>query len=233
MHDLMANPSKKKCGSMKPATVLHWHGRSSEELAYCQLLTNPLCTSRLRLMSRQASKEVGLLHDAEELLLIHLPITITISFIYHFLQLLICHAFTELLGNPLQIFERDLPGFIIIEQAEGFEDLILWITIEDLVCHHLQELLILDGSTAIVIDIGNHLLNLLLLGLKAKGTHSNFQLFRVDGPTSISVEQVEGFLDLLLLLLCKFLLLLATSVESAESHDCLRSLLEMLCSARV
>merc|ERR1740115_564613 len=126
-------------------------------------------------------EEGRLLHDAEELFLVHLAITVTISLIDHFLQLLVSHALTELLRDTLQVFERDLACLIIIEETEGFQDFVFGITIQDLVCHHFEELLVLDGATSIVIDIGDHLLDLLLLRLEAKRTHGNLELFGIDG----------------------------------------------------
>merc|ERR550537_2145796 len=85
-------------------------------------------------------------------------------------------------------------------------------------CHHFQELFVLDCARAIVVDIGNHLLDLFFFWLEAQRTHGNFQLLRVNASAPICVEQIEGFLDLLLLLFSKLLLLLATSVEATESH---------------
>merc|ERR1712146_228001 len=103
-------------------------------------------------VNRQGSEEIGLLHDAQELLFIDLAIAITISLINHFLQLFVCHSLAKLLGNTLQVLERDFTSFIIIEKTEGLEDLILWVAIQNLVRHHLKELLIFDGTTAVVVD---------------------------------------------------------------------------------
>merc|ERR1740138_926228 len=94
----------------------------------------------------------------------------------------------------------------------------LRISVEDLVRHHFQELFVFDRARAIVIDVGDHFLDLLFLWLEAQRTHRNLQLLRVDRARSIGIKQIEGFFDLLLLLLSQLLLLLATSVEAAESH---------------
>merc|ERR1711865_866765 len=98
-------------------------------------------------------EEVRLLHDAEELFLVHLTVTVTISLINHFLQFLISHTLTELLGDTLQVFEGDFSSLIVIEKAEGLQDLIFRVAIQDLVCHHFQELFVFDGATAVIIDI--------------------------------------------------------------------------------
>merc|ERR1712100_417301 len=97
-----------------------------------------------------SSEEIGLLHDAEELLLIDLAIAIAIGFVDHLLKLLISHSLSKLLRHALQVLERDLACLIVIEQPEGLEDFVLGVAIQDLVSHHLQELFVLDGTTAIV-----------------------------------------------------------------------------------
>merc|ERR1712159_616404 len=132
------------------------------------------------LLDLTGSEEIGLLHDAEELLLIDLAIAIAISFVDHLLKLLISHSLSKLLRHTLQVLERDLACLIVIKQPEGLEDLVLGVAIQDLVGHHLQELFVLDGTTAIVVDVRDHLLNLFLLGLEAKSAHGNLELLRVD-----------------------------------------------------
>ena len=65
-----------------------------------------------------------------------------------------------------------------------------------------------------------HFLDLLLLGLETKSAHGHLQLLGVNGTGAIGIEEVEGLLDFLLLLLGELLLLLATSVETTECHFC-------------
>ena len=63
------------------------------------------------------------------------------------------------------------------------------------------ELLGVNGAGAVSVDVGDHLLDLLLLRLETQGTHGHLQLLGVDGAGAVSVEQIEGLTDLLLLLL--------------------------------
>merc|ERR1719498_212535 len=126
------------------------------------------------------SEEVCLLHDAQKFFLVHLTISIAVCLVDHFLKLLICHTLAELLGHTLEILERDFASFIIVEQTESLEDFILWITVEDLVRHHLQELFVLNRAASIIVNVGNHLLDLLLLWLETKRTHGHLELFRVN-----------------------------------------------------
>merc|ERR1711972_924677 len=70
--------------------------------------------------SRLPSEEVRLLHDAEELFLVHLAVAVAVGLIDHFLQLLIGHPFSEFLGHALEILEGDLSRLVVVEEAEGF-----------------------------------------------------------------------------------------------------------------
>merc|ERR1740133_195435 len=96
-----------------------------------------MTTNLLAGPTKLASEQVCLLHDAEELLLIHLAITITICLIDHLLQLLVSHAFAKLLSDTLQILEGDLASLIIVEEPECLENLVLGVAVQDLVSHHL------------------------------------------------------------------------------------------------
>mmetsp|Transcript_67843 Transcript_67843/g.147829 ORF Transcript_67843/g.147829 Transcript_67843/m.147829 type:complete len:236 (-) Transcript_67843:56-763(-) len=194
-----------------------WKG-GQERLLASQKRAEPLNT-KPALWCWQVSEEVGLLHDAQELLLVDLAVTIAVGLIDHLLQLLICHAFAQLLGHSLQILEGDAASLIVVEESEGLQDLVLRVAVQDLVGHHLQELLVTDGAAAVVIDVRDHLLDLLLLGLETQGAHRDLQLLGVDLTRSIGIEQIEGLLDLLLLLLSQLLLLLSACIEASESHD--------------
>merc|ERR1719267_14757 len=145
-------------------------------------------------------EQVRLLHDAEEFLFVHLAVTITVRFVDHLLKLLVRHPLPKLLRNALEVLERDLPGLIIVEEPESLKDLVLRVTIENLLRHHCHELRELDGARPIIVDILDHLLDLLFLWLETESTHRDLELLRVNGAGTVSVEKVEGLLDLLLLL---------------------------------
>merc|ERR1719258_670973 len=109
-------------------------------------------------------------------------------------------------------------SWIIVEEAERLEDLVLRVAVQNFLRHHRHELWELDRAGAVIIDVLDHLLDLLFLWLEAECTHCNLELLRINGSRTICVKQIEGFLDLLLLLLCELLLLLTTGVETTESH---------------
>merc|ERR1719191_2346616 len=161
--------------------------------------------------SNNSSEEVGLLHDPQELFLVDLAVTVTICLVDHLLELLIRHPLPKLLSHALQVLEGDLPRLVVVEEPECLQDLVLRVPVQDL--------LVLDRPAAIVIHIRDHLLDLLLLRFETQSAHRNFELLGVDGATAVGVEEVEGLLDLLLLLLSELLLLLPALVEAAERHS--------------
>merc|ERR1719515_311916 len=169
--------------------------------------------------SNNSSEEVGLLHDPQEFFLVDLAVTVTICLVDHLLELLLRHPLPKLLRHALQILEGDLSRLVVIEEPECLQDLVLRVPVQDLVRHHLQELLVLDRPAAVVVDIRDHLLDLLLLWLETQSAHRHLQLLGVDRATTVGVKEVEGLLDFLLLLFGELLLLLPALIEAAERHS--------------
>merc|ERR1739848_684367 len=142
-------------------------------------------------------KEVTLLlHDAVEL-----AIAITVSLVDHVLELLLIDVLTELLGHTAQVAEGDLASVVIVEELEHLLDVLAGVLLAHLASHHLEELTELDGTVAVVVNVGDHLLELLLLDLEAEGTHGGLELADVDGAGLVTVEEVEGLTDLVHLLI--------------------------------
>ena len=155
-------------------------------------------------------KEVALLlHDAVELVKVDLAITVTVGLVDHVLELLIIDVLTELLSHAGEVAEGDLVGVVVIEELEHLLDVLTGVLLAHLAGHHLKELGELDGAVAIVVDVGDHLLELLVLDLEAKGTHGGLELTHVNGARLVIVEQVESLTDLVELLLGESSLLLA------------------------
>merc|ERR1712196_135635 len=149
-------------------------------------------------------KEVALLlHDAVELVNVDLTITITVSLVDHVLEFLIIDVLTELLSNTSKVAEGDLVGVVIVEELE--------VLLAHLASHHGEELSKLDGAVAVVVDIGNHLLELLVLDLEAEGAHGSLELTHIDGARGIGVEEGESLTDLIKLLLGELTGLLLTT----------------------
>ena len=53
--------------------------------------------------------ERGLLHDAQELVRVDLPVAIAVRLVDHLLQLLIRHVLAKFLRDALQVAKRNLP----------------------------------------------------------------------------------------------------------------------------
>merc|ERR1719263_1609946 len=78
----------------------------------------------------RSSEQVGFLHDTEELLLVNFSITVAVCLINHLLKLFVRHSLSELFGDSLKILEGDLASLVIVEEAEGLEDLVLGVTVQ-------------------------------------------------------------------------------------------------------
>merc|ERR1719198_1512920 len=141
-----------------------------------------------------------LLHDAVELVDVDLTIAITVGLVDHVLELLVVDVLTELLGNTGKVAEGNLVGVVVIEQLEDLLDVLAGVLLAHLASHHLEELAELDGAVAVVVDVGDHLLELLVLDLEAKGTHGGLELAHVDHAGGIRVEEGESLADLVELL---------------------------------
>merc|ERR1711918_2934 len=82
------------------------------------------------------SWEATTLHDAEELLLVHLAITVAVGLVNHLLELLVGHVLAELLGHTLEVLERDLAGLIVVEEAEHLDNLLARVAVAHARGHH-------------------------------------------------------------------------------------------------
>lgn len=101
--------------------------------------------------SSPPSVKAGFLHDTQELLLVHLSISVPVCFVNHllhkqsggnevrttqgwgklnnacgfvlaYLQFFVCEVLSQLFGHPLQVPEGDLACFVVIEQAKRLQD---------------------------------------------------------------------------------------------------------------
>merc|ERR1719213_325277 len=169
--------------------------------------------------SHKSSPQAQLLHHAEKFFFIEHAISITVRIFKHRLKLIISQRLISLPGNALQVLEGDTTCVVIIEEPKGFQHVILGVLVQDLVSHHLQELVKSNLTAAIVIHLSNHFLNLPWLRLTPKRLHCDGQLLDVNVATSISVKEVKGLLDLLLLLLIELRLFLAAAFAHGHKKN--------------
>jgi hypothetical protein len=126
------------------------------------------------------SKEVGLLHYSDELLLVDFAVTVSIGFIDHLLELLVGHGFAQLASNALEVSQGDLSCAIVVEESESFEDFFPGVSLGNFSSHKFHEVPELDDSLAFAIDFCDHFLDFLLLRFETEGSHGHLQLLGVD-----------------------------------------------------
>mmetsp|Transcript_53114 Transcript_53114/g.113540 ORF Transcript_53114/g.113540 Transcript_53114/m.113540 type:complete len:219 (-) Transcript_53114:93-749(-) len=154
-------------------------------------------SSRLASFGRVGLERVLVSHNAHKLLLIHLAIAIQVRFRDHLLQLLVSHILAKLARYPLKIAESDLPGLVVVKELEYTPNLLRRVTVAHLPCHHLHELLKVNGPRTVKIDIGDHLAHFLLFRVKAKRPQCHLQLLCVDCARAICVKKIKGLSQLL------------------------------------
>ena len=134
----------------------------------------------------------------------------------HFVKLLVRHCFVKLHRYRLQIVKSNVAITIFIKENEGFVQGVFLVSLAHLLHHDGQELVEINRTTLILIELLNKLLNVLFGWLEAKGSQGNFELLGLDGSGPAGVKEIESVLDLLLLRLRQLLLvcvlLLAISV---------------------
>ena len=160
------------------------------------------------------SIELTLFHDSHELCEIDYSLPITASLINHSINDLITDLFTllfafrELISDSAEIPELNKSCVILVVNAECFAKLILLVTLCELLRHKQAELVLIDKTIVVLIDLGHHDFDLVLGQLNAKGTHGISQLVEIDVSRAILIEKFESAIDLLLLHIRQTLLLL-------------------------
>merc|ERR1712205_175700 len=130
----------------------------------------------------QVLEEVALLlHDAVELVTVDGTITVTVSLVDHVLELLVVDGLAKLLSNTGKVLEGNLAGGVIIEELKHLLDVLAGILLSHLGSHHAKELAELDGAITVVVDVGDHFLEFVVLDLEAKGTHGSLELTNING----------------------------------------------------
>eukprot|EP00356_Strombidium_inclinatum_P012781 CAMPEP_0170493156 /NCGR_PEP_ID=MMETSP0208-20121228/13444_1 /TAXON_ID=197538 /ORGANISM="Strombidium inclinatum, Strain S3" /LENGTH=148 /DNA_ID=CAMNT_0010769039 /DNA_START=45 /DNA_END=486 /DNA_ORIENTATION=+ len=115
----------------------------------------------------------------------------------HLLEFLIGHGLSQLLGNSSQVPQGDAAGGVVVEESEDLGDILSGVLVAHTSSHHVEELFKIDASALVLVEVRDHLEDSLVLGFEPEGLHGSTELLGVDGATSVGVEQVEGFLDLL------------------------------------
>lgn len=149
-------------------------------------------------------RSVGLLGDqVVKFLLGNDAISVGVGTIDHVLQDGVIGELSEILGHLPKVLECDEPSLLGIEGNEDLVDLIPGFVVRGSGGHHVEELGEFDLSTSVLVQLSDHLIDSLCLGLNSKRVNGNLELyarssrtFGVNGASEISVEQVKGLFDL-------------------------------------
>lgn len=125
-----------------------------------------------------------------------MAITMAVRPLNHLLELAILHRLSQLLGHPPQTLKSDVAAVLLVEELEDLADILLGVPITHPRGHQVQEFPELDGARVVGVEVVDHLVNGLVAGLQAQSVHGIFQFLGVDGTTLVSIEEIEGFLDL-------------------------------------
>ena len=128
----------------------------------------------------------------------------------HQLELVVRHGLAQLHCDFLQVLERDHPLVVEGEELKGPLDFLLRLLLVHFGCHDLQELRVVDGVVVFLVlilgvQVRQQLLDLVFLGLKTQGPQCHFQLLNIYDSRAVCVEEVECFLNVLLLLFAELL----------------------------
>ena len=135
-------------------------------------------------------------HHLDEFLVVDLAITINIGLADHFINFLVSELLAQVGHDVTELGGRDETVAVLVEHLEGLDDFLLAVSVLHLASHHSKELREIDGAVAISIDLIDHVLELGLSGVLAKGAHDSAQLLGGDGAITVLVEQGEGLLEL-------------------------------------
>ena len=147
----------------------------------------------------------GLFHDGQELSFTDLAVAILVELIDHSLQLVVIEVLLHLTSHTSQVPEADFASVVLVEKLEGFGDLLDRVALTDLGGHDLEEVWVLDLARTLAVEFSHEIEHLLLLDVESEGPHANLELVVINSTSLISVEQLKGFFDFLLLLIGEFL----------------------------
>merc|ERR1712113_298498 len=115
---------------------------------------------------------------------------------------------TLLLHDAVELINVDLAIAITVGLVDHVLELLIVDVLTELLSHAGE---VAEGDLVGVVVIEDHLLELLVLHLEAKGTHGGLELTDVDGAGGIGVKEGESLTDLVKLLLGELTGLLLTT----------------------
>ena len=102
----------------------------------------------------------GLLgEDVVELFLGDESILVEVGPLDHEVEEGVVHELSQLLGGPLEVLGGDVAGLLVVEGHEHLVDLLTGLILVGRGCHQCEELFEIDGSSTILINLSNHVVD--------------------------------------------------------------------------
>ena len=119
----------------------------------------------------------GLLgEDVVELFLGDEAVLVEVGPLDHEVEEGVVHELAQLLGGPLEVLGGDVAGLLVVEGHEHLVDLLAGLVLVGRRGHQREELLEVDGSSAVLVDLADHVVDC--------------------GGSHLQSERVHGVLDL-------------------------------------
>jgi len=125
---------------------------------------------------------MGLLGDEViELLLGNHTIAVSVTALDHLLKDCVVSKLSQILGHLSEFLKSNEAGLLDVEGDEHLVYLVASFVVGGTGGHHVEELGELDLSAAVLVELGDHLVDRLGLGLDSEGVDGNLELCIVEG----------------------------------------------------
>lgn len=115
--------------------------------------------------------------DGIELLLRNQSIGINVSPPDQLVNLLIGHILSQVISHPSQVLGRNEAGLLIVKEGENLVNIGPRVLISHTLSHQTQPLSEVNSTTAVSIQVSQHLEDGTVLGLESQGSHSSLKLW--------------------------------------------------------
>jgi hypothetical protein len=104
-------------------------------------------------------------------------VSISVSPVDHVLQDCIVSQFSEVLGHFSELLQSDKASLLYVEGDKDLVNFLSAFVVSRSGGHHGEELIEVDLSTAVLVDLSYHLVDSLGLGLDAECVNGNFEFY--------------------------------------------------------
>ena len=107
-------------------------------------------------------------HDVVEIVGGNCLVTVAVRTVDHLLQLLVRHGLTKFASHSAQVSDCDCARAVVVEEAEHFVYVFTSVSVAHPCSHHVEELLEVDVPALVLVQVRDHLVDRLVLGLEAE-----------------------------------------------------------------